>query len=60
MHVVDVLSLQAYALVLDDTFDYTYNHHIVLIMKSWVRMKLQSDGTMSSSAEFSTRQSVDS
>ncbi len=39
MHVVDVLSMQAYALVLDDTLDDTYNHHIMLMMKSWVRMK---------------------
>jgi hypothetical protein len=30
VHVVDVLSMQAYGLVLDNTFDDTYNHHIVL------------------------------
>jgi hypothetical protein len=36
---LDVLSMQAYALVLDDTLDDTYNHHIMLMMKSWVRMK---------------------
>ncbi len=39
VHVINVLFMQAYALVLDDTFDDTYNHHIVLMMKSWVRMK---------------------
>jgi len=27
--------MQAYALVLDDTLDDTYNHHIMLMMKSW-------------------------
>jgi len=30
VHVVDVLSMQAYGLVFDDTFDDTYNHQIVL------------------------------
>jgi hypothetical protein len=29
VHVVDVLSMQAHALVLDDTFDDTYNHRKV-------------------------------